>query len=32
VKNPVNPDIELWIGALQRINQAGVKRMGAIHR
>ena len=32
VKNPVNPDIELWIGALERINQAGVKRMGAIHR
>ncbi|HIZ68893.1 MAG TPA: bifunctional 3-deoxy-7-phosphoheptulonate synthase/chorismate mutase type II [Candidatus Prevotella avicola] len=32
VKNPVNPDLELWIGALQRINQAGVKRMGAIHR
>ena len=32
VKNPVNPDLELWIGALQRINQAGIKRMGAIHR
>ena len=32
VKNPVNPDIELWIGALQRINQAGIKRLGAIHR
>ena len=32
VKNPVNPDIELWIGALERINQAGVKRMAAIHR
>ena len=32
VKNPVNPDIELWIGALERINQAGVKRLGAIHR
>lgn len=32
VKNPVNPDLELWIGALQRINQAGVKRLGAIHR
>ena len=26
VKNPVNPDIELWIGALERINQAGIKR------
>ena len=32
VKNPVNPDLELWIGALERINQAGVKRLGAIHR
>ena len=30
VKNPVNPDIELWIGALQRLNQAGIKRLGAI--
>lgn len=32
VKNPVNPDLELWIGALQRIYNAGVKRLGAIHR
>ena len=32
VKNPVNPDIELWIGALLRINGAGVKRLGTIHR
>ena len=32
VKNPVNPDLELWIGAMERINQAGVKRMGAVHR
>ena len=32
VKNPVNPDVELWIGALERINQAGIKRLGAIHR
>ena len=32
VKNPVNPDLELWIGAMQRINQAGIKRLGAIHR
>lgn len=32
VKNPVNPDLELWIGAMERINQAGIKRMGAIHR
>lgn len=32
VKNPVNPDLELWVGALQRLNQAGLKRLGAIHR
>lgn len=32
VKNPVNPDIELWIGALQRINNAGITMLGAIHR
>nr|MDE5560391.1 3-deoxy-7-phosphoheptulonate synthase [Bacteroidaceae bacterium] len=31
VKNPVNPDLELWIGALQRLNGAGVTRLGAIH-
>ncbi len=32
VKNPVNPDLELWIGALERLNQAGLQRIGAIHR
>lgn len=32
VKNPVNPDIELWIGAMERINRAGIKRIAAIHR
>ncbi len=32
VKNPVNPDIALWVGALERINHAGIKRLGAIHR
>lgn len=32
VKNPVNPDLELWIGALERIYNAGVRRLGAIHR
>ena len=32
VKNPVNPDLELWIGALQRIHNAGIRRLGAIHR
>lgn len=32
VKNPVNPDLELWVGGLQRLNDAGVHRLGAIHR
>ncbi|MDE5683278.1 MAG: bifunctional 3-deoxy-7-phosphoheptulonate synthase/chorismate mutase type II [Muribaculaceae bacterium] len=32
VKNPVNPDLELWIGAMERINGAGIRRIGAIHR
>jgi chorismate mutase len=32
VKNPVNPDIDLWVGALQRIYNAGITRIGAIHR
>lgn len=32
IKNPVNPDIELWIGAIERIYNAGIKRIGVIHR
>jgi len=32
VKNPLNPDISLWIGALERINHAGIKKLMAIHR
>jgi len=32
IKNPVNPDIELWIGAIERIYGAGLKRIGVIHR
>ncbi len=32
VKNPVNPDLELWIGGLQRLYNAGVRKLGAIHR
>lgn len=32
VKNPVNPDLELWIGALERLNIAGIKQLGCIHR
>lgn len=32
LKNPVNPDIELWIGGIERLYRAGVKRVGVIHR
>ena len=32
VKNPVNPDLDLWIGALERFNAQGIKKLGAIHR
>ncbi|HTL81091.1 MAG TPA: chorismate mutase [Bacteroidia bacterium] len=32
VKNPVNPDMSLWMGALERVNRAGIKKLGAIHR
>ena len=32
VKNPVSPDIDLWIGALERLNNAGIKKLGVIHR
>ena len=32
IKNPVNPDVELWIGAIERIHKAGIRRIGAIHR
>lgn len=32
VKNPISPDIELWIGALMRLYGAGVRRLGAVHR
>jgi chorismate mutase len=32
VKNPVNPDLQLWIGALERINNAGINKLAAIHR
>src|SRR5476649_2071702 len=32
VKNPVNPDLSLWIGALERINNAGITKLAAIHR
>ncbi len=32
VKNPVSPDLDLWIGALERLSRAGVKKLGVIHR
>ena len=32
VKNPVNPDPDLWIGALERFNRAGIRKIGVIHR
>ena len=32
IKNPMNPDIELWIGAIERINKAGITKIMAIHR
>lgn len=32
IKNPVNPDLELWIGGIQRIYNAGIRKIGAIHR
>ena len=32
VKNPINPDLQLWMGGIERINKAGIKRLGAIHR
>ncbi len=32
VKNPVNPDLELWVGALERLNRSGIRKIGVIHR
>ena len=32
VKNPVNPDLQLWLGAIERIYNSGIKRIAAIHR
>lgn len=32
VKNPLNPDIDLWMGALERINNAGINKLAAVHR
>ncbi|MCH2046384.1 MAG: bifunctional 3-deoxy-7-phosphoheptulonate synthase/chorismate mutase type II [Saprospiraceae bacterium] len=32
IKNPINPDLELWIGAIERLYQAGIRKLAAIHR
>jgi chorismate mutase len=32
IKNPINPDLDLWIGAIERINHAGIHKIAAIHR
>lgn len=32
VKNPVNPDLALWLGGIERLHSAGIKKLGAIHR
>jgi chorismate mutase len=32
VKNPVSPDLSLWLGAVERLARAGIRRLGAIHR
>lgn len=32
VKNPVHPDLSLWIGALERLNRSGIRKLAAIHR
>ena len=32
IKNPMNPDLELWIGAIERINKAGITKIMAVHR
>jgi chorismate mutase len=32
IKNPINPDLELWIGAVERVSKAGIRQIGLIHR
>ena len=32
VKNPINPDLSLWLGGIERLHTAGIKNLGAIHR
>lgn len=32
IKNPINPDLELWMGAIERLEKVGIKKIGVIHR
>lgn len=32
IKNPVNPDLDLWIGGIERLYRAGIRKLGVIHR
>lgn len=32
VKNPINPDVNLWVGALERLHKAGINKLAAVHR
>ncbi len=32
VKNPINPDLQLWLGSMERLNAVGITKLGAIHR
>lgn len=32
VKNPINPDLQLWLGAIERLNKVGINKVAAIHR
>src|ERR671938_1115120 len=32
IKNPINPDLELWTGAVERVAKAGIRQIGLIHR
>ena len=32
VKNPINPDLQLWMGALERLHHAGIRKLAAVHR
>ena len=32
VKNPLNPDVRLWLGAIERLSKAGISKIAAVHR